>query len=240
MSIASSAHAAATSTSTSAGDQSSGSSNETTADGITSSVDISTAVDMLGTETVDTTAVDMLGTEINATVDSAGTAAPESIWSGNPHTGNKTKPGEGEWADGAWTNKPGTQLPSIAGDGTTKVTSTSTTTGSLKPKQKPSPGDRELNQGGRDPSDTDANDSSTNTNDHFDPSAVNPGVSTSEVSDEIGHPDFGPDATDKSDDTAGPDSSSVLGGPGGPAGTPGTGSTSGSSAEMPAGTGIET
>jgi len=211
MSIASSAHAAATSTSTSAAAQTSETSGETTADGITSSVD--------------TTAVDALGTE---TVDSAGTAAPESVWGGNPHTGNKTAPGQGEWADGAWTNKPGTQLPSIAGDGMTKVTSTSTTTGSLKPKQKPSSGDRELNQGGRDPSDIDANDSSTNTNDHFDPSAVNPGVSTSEVSDEIGHPDFGPDAEDKSDDSAGPDSSSALGGPGSPAGGSG----------MPPGTGI--
>jgi len=86
------------------------------------------------------------------------TSGPAGNLSDAAHSGEKTAPGQGEWGDGAWTNKPGLKLPSIAGDGTTKVTSTSTTTGSLKPKQKPSPGDRELNQGGQD---NDANDSST-------------------------------------------------------------------------------
>ena len=204
-------------TATSASDQSSGPSSETTADGITS-VD-TTEVDMLGTETVDTTAVDMLGTE---TVDSAGTAAPASIWSGNPHSDQKTAPGQGEWADNAWTNKPGTQLPSIAGDGTTKVTSTSTTTGSLKPKQKPSPGDRELNQGGRD---NDANDSSTNANDGFNPTSPNPGVSTGQTVGTVGDQAQGPaDTTDPDTGTRGSDTDQGLdatGTPGGPAGPAG-------------------
>ena len=112
---------------------------------------------------------------------------------------SKTLSGQGEWNDGTWP-KPGQQLPTIAGD-ISSIPKKQTTTSKLPPKQKPSPGDREENSGGRDPSDTDANDSSTNDNDGFDPSAPNPGVSTSEVSDTIGHPDFGVDAEDKSDDS---------------------------------------
>ena len=175
---------------------------ETTADGIT---DVSS--------TADAGQDDTLGEDdAGAVTDSAGSTAPGY----GDHSGAKTNPGLGEWADGAWTNKPGADLPTTAGDRTTLApTGASTTTGSLRPKQKPSPGDREANPGGRDPSDTDANDSSTNANDGFDPSAENPGVSTGEVSDDIGHPDFGVDATDASGDSASAGDPSMGGGPSG-------------------------
>jgi hypothetical protein len=61
----------------------------------------------------------------------------------------KTKLGQGEWADGTWTNKPGLVIATIAGEASTTPPAGSTNTGFGPHKQKPSSGDREIQGGDR-------------------------------------------------------------------------------------------